>query len=86
MTGLLSPALVLGAVLSTAYAALFHLWHKGGIAALWNDLLAAWLGFAGGYFVGDVAGVQLLKVGHLDIFSGTVGAMLALLIAKSLEA
>ena len=86
MTGLLSPALVLGAVLSTAYAALFHLWHKGGMTTLRNYLLAAWLGFAGGCFVGDVAGVQLLQVGHLDVFSGTAGAMLALLIAKLLEA
>ena len=86
MTSLLSPALVLGAVLSTAYAALFHLWHKGGLETLRNDLLAAWLGFAGGCFFGDVAGVQLLKVGHLGVFSGTAGTLLALLIAKSLEA
>ena len=86
MTGLLSPALALGAVLSTAYAALFHLWNKGDISALRHYLLAAWLGFAGGHLLGDIAGVHWGQIGHLGVLNGTVGAAAALLIARSLEA
>lgn len=83
---LLSPALVLAAVLATAYAAFFHLWNRGGMSMLRNYLLAAWIGFAGGHLVGDLAGTHWLQVGHLSVFNGTVGAAAALLIARSLEA
>lgn len=51
-----------------------------------NYLLAAWIGFAGGHLVGDLAGTHWLQVGHLSVFNGTVGAAAALLIARSLEA
>lgn len=86
MTSWLSPALTLGAVLSTAYAALFHLWDRGDAGALRRYLLAAWLGFSGGHLLGDVAGVHWLQVGHLSVLNGTVGTAMALLIAKSLRA
>lgn len=86
MTGLLSPTLALGAVLSTVYATLFHLWQNGDTAALRHYLLAAWLGFAAGHLMGDVLGIQLLQVGQLNVVGGTVGALIALLIARILEA
>jgi uncharacterized membrane protein YeaQ/YmgE (transglycosylase-associated protein family) len=84
--GLLSPALVLGAVLSTAYAALFHLWQRGDLQALRRYLLAAWLGFAAGQLLSEMAGIHWLRVGHLSVLSGTIGAAVALMIAKRLEA
>jgi hypothetical protein len=86
LSGLPSPALALGAVLSTAYAALFHLWNRGDVSALRHYLLAAWLGFAGGHILGGLVGIHWLQVGHLDVLNGTIGATAALLIAKSLEA
>ena len=86
MTALLSPALVLGALLSTTYAALFHLWQRGTMAALRRYLFAAWLGFAAGHLLGRMLGFHWLPVGDLDVLSGTVGAVTALLIAKSLQA
>lgn len=86
MSGLLSPAFALGAVLSTAYAALFHLWQRGDMPALRRYLLAAWLGFAAGHLIGNLVGVQWLQVGQLGVLNGTLGAVGALLIAKSLEA
>jgi hypothetical protein len=76
----------LGAVLSTAYAALFHIWQNGDTRALRNYLLAAWLGFAAGHLFGAILGVQFLQVGQLDVFSGTIGALIALVIARTLEA
>ena len=83
---LLSPALVLAAVLSTAYGAFFHLWHRGGMLMLRNYVLAAWIGFAGGHVVGDLVGIHWLQVGHVCVLNGTIGAMMALTIVKSLEA
>jgi hypothetical protein len=85
MTSLLSPALVLSVVLSTACAAFFHLWHRGDMAALRRYLVIAWLGFVTGQLLGDLTGVQWLRVGHLSVLNGTIGATAALLIAKSLE-
>jgi hypothetical protein len=76
----------LGAVLSTAYAALFHLWHKGDMSVLRRYLPAAWLGFAAGHLAGDIAGIHWVQIGHLGVLNGTIGAMIALLIARSLEA
>lgn len=86
MTGLLSPTMALGAVISTAFAALFHIWQKGDILALRRYLLAAWLGFAAGHLLGDIVGIHWLQLGQLNVVSGTIGAALALLVAKSLEA
>lgn len=86
MVGLISPALALGAVLSTAYAALFHLWQKAEMPALRIYLIAAWLGFAVGHLASDVLGLHVLQIGHLNALSGTIGAVVALLIARSLEA
>jgi hypothetical protein len=86
MTGLLSPGMALGLILSTAYAALFHIWQKGDLRALRRYLLAAWLGFAAGHFLGDVFAVHWLQMGQLNAVSGTIVAAAALLIARSLEA
>jgi hypothetical protein len=86
VTAILSPALVLGALLSTTYAALFHLWQRGTMVALRRYLLAAWLGFAAGHLLGGMLGFHWLTVGDLNVLSGTVCAVAALLIAKSLQA
>lgn len=86
MTALLSPALVLGVVLSTVFAALFHLWQRGSVTALRHYLIAAWLGFAAGHLLGGMLGFHWLQVGDLNALGGTIGAMAALLIAKSLQA
>ncbi len=85
MTGVLSPAIALGAVLSTTYAAVFHFWLKGDISNLRRYLVAAWLGFAVGHILGDVLGIHWLQIGQLNVVSATIGAAVALLIAKSLE-
>ena len=84
MVGFLSPALALGAVLSTAFAALFHLWQNGGMSALQRHLFSAWLGFAAGHLLAQLVGIHWLQVGHLNVLGGTIGTLLALYIAKSL--
>ena len=85
MTGFLSPALVLGAVLATAYGAVFHLWQKGNAWLLRRRLVAAWLGFACGHLVGSALGVDWLTIGRLNVLTGTAGALAALLIARLSE-
>ena len=86
MPDLLSPAIALGFVLSSAYAALFNLWQGGTVRALLHFLLAAWLGFAAGHMLGEIAGIQWLVIGQLNIVSGSIGAAAAMLIAKALDA
>jgi hypothetical protein len=86
LAGLLSPALALAAILSTLYATLFHLWRRGDLSALRTYLFATWLGFAAGHLLGNLAGLELVRIGHLDVLCGTIGAITALLIAWSLEA
>ena len=87
MTSLfLSPALVLATVLSTAYAAFFHLWQRSDKSSLKNYAAASWIGFAVGHVVGDLIGIRWLQVGHLSVLNGTIGAIVSLLIVKSLEA
>ena len=86
MKGLLSPALVLAAILSTTYAAVFHIWRKGDTIALRRYLTASWLGFALGHILSAILGIHLWRIGDLFVVSATIGALAALSIAKSREA
>ena len=85
MTTLFSPALALGLVLSTAYAALFNVWQKGSFKALRVYVLAAWIGFAAGHFAGQAAGIEWMQIGQLNVAGGTLGAAACLIIAKTME-
>jgi hypothetical protein len=77
-------ALLVGFALSTIYGAGFHLILGGGSRRLALFLLAGWLGFALGHFVGDALGITLLKVGVLNTFAATVGSAVALAAARVL--
>jgi hypothetical protein len=86
LAGLLSPAFALAAILSTLYATLFHLWRRGDFRALRTYMFCTWLGFAAGHLFGSLSGLELVRIGHLNVLTGTIGAIMALLIAWSLEA
>jgi hypothetical protein len=77
-------ALLVGFALSTIYGAGFHLILGGSSRRLALYLLAGWLGFALGHFVGDALGITLLKVGVLNTFAATVGSAVALGAARVL--
>jgi hypothetical protein len=77
-------ALLVGFALSTIYGAGFHLILGGGSRRLALYLLAGWLGFALGHFVGDALGITLLKVGVLNTFAASVGSAVALGAARIL--
>lgn len=80
MTGAAS-ALILGFLVASAYAALFHLIIGGPIRRLLLYLIAAWLGFAVGQFAGSLVSMDLFKVGTLHLLTASVGAWFALLLS-----
>lgn len=76
-----ASALVLGFLLATIYGAAFHLVFGGAVKRLILYLVAAWLGFFIGQFVGDFLNFELLKLGKIHLLSATVGAWLLLFAA-----
>jgi len=76
-----ASGLVLGFLLATTYGAGFHFFLGGPARRIIHYVLAAWLGFAIGHFIGDIANIQLLKLGVLNLFSASAGAWILLIIA-----
>ena len=74
-----SPALLLGLLLSIAYASLYHLWSGRTVRDLVMALLAAGIGFATGQSLGVLTAASLLLIGHLHLLEATICAWLALL-------
>jgi hypothetical protein len=80
MSAWLSPALLLGALLSIAYASLYHLWMGRSLRELIVALLAAAIGFATGQSIGILTMASLLEIGQLHVLEGSICAWLALLV------
>jgi hypothetical protein len=78
------PTLLFAFILATLYGAGFHLWQGGNARRLLLYLLAGWLGFALGHFVGEWLGIRLLAVGALNTFTATLGSAVALFAARLL--
>lgn len=79
-----SPSIVFSFILATLYGASFHLVSGGDARRLALFLLAAWMGFALGHTFGDMFSVSLLDVGPLHLLPATVGAWVALVVARLL--
>jgi hypothetical protein len=79
-----SPSVVFSFILATLYGAAFHLVSGGDARRLALFLLAAWLGFALGHSLGEVVGMTLLDIGPLHMLTATIGAWLALVVARIL--
>ncbi len=71
-------SVVLGMVIATLYGAVFHLWRGGGLLRFGLYLAFAWIGFWGGHWLGNLAGLEFLKVGQLNIGPATLGSVLIL--------
>lgn len=76
-----ASGMVLAFLLATAYGAGFHLIMGGPARRILLFVIAAWLGFAAGHFLGDFLGIDILELGAINLFSASVGAWLALFIA-----
>lgn len=72
---------VLGFLLATAYGAGFHVILGGPARRILLYVLAAWIGFASGHFLGEFLNIDILELGALHLFSASAGAWIALLIS-----
>lgn len=77
----IASGLVLGFLLSTIYGALFHLIVGGRPRKLLLYVVASWVGFAFGHFLGDLLGFELLKLGAIHLLAASIGSWLALTIS-----
>jgi len=73
------PSLLVMALVASLYGALYHLARGGGPGRLFFYLLLAWLGFAGGQFLGLWRGWQLFPLGQVNLGMGTLGSFVVLL-------
>ncbi len=79
-----SPAFVFGFLIATLYASSFHVISGGDVRRLALFFLASWIGFALGHITGDLLDVELLDIGPLNMLNATVGAFVALVVARIL--
>ncbi len=85
MLDFIQPSLVLATLLSTAYGAAFHLIFGGARAKLVLYLLAGWLGFGLGQWLGSVLHITALDIGAVHTLTATAGCWLALGTARLLS-
>lgn len=76
-----ASGLVLGFLLATAYGAGFHLLIGGPPRKIVLYILAAWIGFVIGHFVGDFLSIDLLNLGAVHLLSASLGAWVALVMS-----
>lgn len=82
---LLSPPFVLSVLLSTALAASFNLWQGGKPRDLAIYLVAGWLGFAVGEWLGDWLGLDLFMIGQVHVAEAGLTCALLLFVARWLK-
>ena len=77
-----AAGLILAFLVSTVYGAGFHVLVGGRLVMVPIYLLCAWIGFAVGHFVGDALGLTTLRLGIVQLFSGSLGAWILLIIGR----
>lgn len=66
--------------------ALFHLIFGGDARRLALFLLAGWVGFAAGHFIGVIFDINLLNIGMLRVVTASIGAIVVLITVHVLTA
>jgi hypothetical protein len=72
-------------VCCTLYGAAFHLLVGGDARRLAFFLVAGWIGFALGQWVGVSFNITILSIGPVRTFAATLGALTALIMARILS-
>ena len=85
LDSVLSPALWLSVLLVLICAALFTVWRGGGWRQFWRDLPAGCIGFGLGQAAGSLSGLDLLRVGDVQLLWGVAGAVSVLLLGRRLR-
>jgi hypothetical protein len=76
------PALMLAALLSTAYAALFHLLRGGALRRLGLLLIASWVGFGLGQAAGALIAWNGAMIGEIHLIEATIGSGIGLVVVS----
>lgn len=76
-----ASGIILGFLLATAYGAGFHFIVGGRPRKIPLYVLAAWVGFIIGHFLGDMLGIDVLKLGAINLLAASIGSFLALIIS-----
>ena len=76
----IASGLVLGFLLSTIYGAVFHLIIGGPPRRLLLYVVVSWIGFMAGHFIGDLLGIEVLKLGAIHLLAASIGSWLALIL------
>lgn len=76
-----ASGIILGFLLATAYGAAFHFIMGGPARRVVVFVLAAWIGFAAGHFLGDMINLELFNLGALHLLSASLGAWIALIVS-----
>lgn len=82
----IAAGLVLGFLLSTIYGAVFHLIIGGPPRRLLLYVVASWIGFAAGHFLGDLFGIETFKLGAIHLLAASIGSWIALILSWFLGA
>jgi hypothetical protein len=80
-----SPLVVLMLVLATLYASLFHVLFGRSLRGLLVTWLAAAVGMVAGQLVSQAFGSRGPMVGDLHVLTASVGAWVAMLLARTLR-
>lgn len=75
------PNLTFAIILATLCGATFHFIIGGDARRLSVFILAGWLGFAMGQFLGTTFEMNVLSIGNLYLLPALIGALLCLAVA-----
>ena len=75
----LTPATILCFLIATLWGAMFHFVLGGGYKRLLRFMIAGWVGFALGQFVGLILGNDIWVIGSVQVFPASVGAFVLLI-------
>ncbi len=78
---IVASGMILAFLLATAYGAGFHLILGGPARHILVYVVAAWIGFTTGHFLGDFLNIDILNLGAVNLLSASVGAWLLLFVA-----
>jgi hypothetical protein len=84
MFAFVPPALLLGILLSVAYASLLHLWKGRSLRDLLLYLMASAGGFALGQLLGLLLQIPLPRIGQVHVVEASLFAWLALIGVREL--
>lgn len=76
-----ASGVVLGFLLATAYGAGFHTLLGGPARRILIYVIASWIGFGAGHFLGDFLNIAILELGAVQLLSASVGAWFALVLS-----